>query len=72
MCVQLEYVVVNIKSLKQELGNLGWYMLREGKHEIWTNGSETMAIPRHKEINEFTAKIILRTASRFCIKKEKR
>ena len=28
--------------------------LRE-PHEKWTNGKDSKAVPRHKEINEFTA-----------------
>ncbi|MBI2645967.1 MAG: type II toxin-antitoxin system HicA family toxin [Deltaproteobacteria bacterium] len=44
---------------------MGWYFLRQGKHEVWTNGELTEPIPRHKEIDEFTAKGILRKAQRF-------
>ncbi|MCB0383768.1 MAG: type II toxin-antitoxin system HicA family toxin [Bdellovibrionales bacterium] len=38
-------------------------MLRQGgSHEIWTNGKDKVAVPRHREINEMTAKAILRQA----------
>ncbi len=62
---------MKLKNLKRDLQRHGWYFLRQGKHEIWTNGIETVAIPRHKEIDEFTAKSILRAAEKFPGKKEK-
>ena len=42
---------------------MGWRFLRHGtRHEVWTNGEREVAIPRHNEINEYTAKGILREA----------
>ena len=39
----------------------GWYVLREGgEHTIYTNGEKCEPIPRHKEINEITAKSIIK------------
>lgn len=39
----------------------GWRLIREGgSHMIVTNGKEVEAIPCHKEINEQTAKAIIR------------
>ena len=39
----------------------GWRLIREGgKHMILTDGKELEAIPLHKEINEQTAKAIIR------------
>ena len=39
----------------------GWRLIREGgSHMIVTDGKEVEAIPRHKEINEQTAKAIIR------------
>lgn len=47
----------------RELKALGWRYLREGgKHEIWTDGTEQVAVPRHREIAEGTARNILKTA----------
>jgi len=37
-------------------------MRDRGKHTIWSNGKETEAVPRHKEIAEGTANKILKTA----------
>ena len=32
------------------------------KHDIWSNGMYEIAVPRHREINEITAKTILKVA----------
>jgi mRNA interferase HicA len=53
---------VKKRDLDKALESLGWWILRQGKHEIWTNGYLTIPVPRHKEINEMTAKAILRDA----------
>ena len=46
-----------IKILKE----YGWHKYDEGKrHEKWTNGSLKTTIPRHIEINEITAKQIIK------------
>jgi len=37
--------------------------VREGaNHEVWTIGDERLVIPRHREINEHTAKGIIKKA----------
>ncbi len=56
------------RDLDNELKRLGWWLLRQGKHEIWTNGVLTIPVPRHKEINEMTAKAILRDAKLHVLK----
>jgi len=39
----------------------GWWLEREGgKHTIYTNGKDEEPIPRHNEINEITAKSIIK------------
>jgi len=49
------------KDLEKLLKNNGWYFLRSGgNHDIYTNGKETEALPRHKEINEQLAKAIIK------------
>ena len=54
------------RDLVQELTKLGWWQVSSGHgpHEKWTNGVISRAVPRHKEINEFTAKGILKDARR--------
>lgn len=51
------------KDLIKKLENNGWWKAREGdNHTIYTNGKRSEPIPRHKEINEITAKAILKRA----------
>ncbi|MFH0798653.1 MAG: type II toxin-antitoxin system HicA family toxin [Pseudomonadota bacterium] len=52
------------RELSRRLSELGWRFLRQGgNHELWTNGETFLAVPRHAEVVEFTAKRILRTAA---------
>jgi len=51
------------KELEKRLQRLGWKLDRhERRHDIWTNGEYEIAVPRHNEINEYTAKAILKEA----------
>ena len=51
------------RELEKRLQKLGWKLDRHGsRHDIWTNGEYEIAIPRHNEINEYTAKAILKEA----------
>ena len=51
------------RELEKRLQKLGWRLDRHGhKHDIWTNGEYEIAIPRHNEIHEYTAKAILKEA----------
>jgi mRNA interferase HicA len=57
------------KELIKILAGYGWHLLREGgHHEIWTNGEISVAVPRHREIAESTARRILRKAELNSIK----
>ncbi len=53
-------------DLAHQLTQLGWYVERQGgAHEIWGNGTgRAIAVPRHREINENTARAILRDAGK--------
>jgi len=43
--------------------DLEFEFVREGRsHQIWAIGSERVHIPRHREINEHTARAILKEA----------
>lgn len=56
---------MKVRDLKAALKALGWYPHRDtGKHEIWSNGKKTISIPRHTNINEFTAQAIIAEANR--------
>lgn len=54
---------VKKSELEHELHDCGWWLGRQGRrHEVWTNGKVTEAVPRHKEIDEHTARSIVRKA----------
>jgi len=56
---------VKYKELAKKLVKLGWRLKKQGKkHEIWTDGEFTIPVPRHREINENTAKSILNTVGK--------
>jgi mRNA interferase HicA len=56
---------VKRKELVKRLRILGWVLLREGgHHSVFTDGVRTISVPRHKEINENTAKAILKAAKK--------
>jgi mRNA interferase HicA len=56
---------VKRKDLVRRLRILGWVLLREGgRHSVFTDGVRTMSVPRHKEINENTARAILKAAKK--------
>jgi hypothetical protein len=51
------------RDLKRLLRLLGWRDTGRGaKHEKWTNGFHYIAVPRHREIAEGTARAILQEA----------
>jgi predicted RNA binding protein YcfA (HicA-like mRNA interferase family) len=55
--------LVKRRDLERELRDLGWSLVRNGsRHDIWGKGEGEFAVPRHNEINEYTAKAILREA----------
>jgi hypothetical protein len=40
----------------------GWWVLRQVKHILMTNGSQKVSIPRHNPVNAFTMGGIVRSA----------
>ncbi len=53
------------RELEQQLRDLGWRLQRHGgKHDVWVSpsGSFTECVPRHPEISERLANVILRRA----------
>lgn len=49
------------RDLEKKLKKAGWSFLRSGAdHDIWTNGDDIEAVPRHREINERLAKAIVK------------
>jgi predicted RNA binding protein YcfA (HicA-like mRNA interferase family) len=53
---------VKKRDLEKQLKALGWWQIEGTKHDKWTNGEVVTMVPRHTEINEYTAKGILKTA----------
>jgi len=50
-------------ALEKILKANGWKLVRQGKHEIWSNGGITIPIPRHKgDIPKGTVENILTRA----------
>jgi predicted RNA binding protein YcfA (HicA-like mRNA interferase family) len=51
------------RELERRLREYGWQLSRHGKrHDVWTRGEREIVLPRHTEINEYTARAILREA----------
>ncbi len=54
------------RELKKRLTAMGWWDTCKGsRHEKWTNGIHSVAIPRHREIAEGTAQAILKEAAEY-------
>ncbi len=54
---------MKVNELYKELRKLGWWPTGSGsKHEKWSNGKHTIAIPRHKELNGKTAHKLIQRA----------
>jgi len=53
------------RELERQLRSLGWKRVRRGgKHDLWSDGEQQEAVPRHVEINEKLATAILTRARR--------
>ena len=51
------------RDIEKKLRALGWVLVRHGgRHDVWSNGEREIVVPRHNEINEYTAKAILKDA----------
>ena len=56
-------VVIKRRDLVKRLKAAGYESVRnDGNHEIFSDGKQIIPIPRHREINEITAKEILKRA----------
>ena len=53
------------RELERQLRSLGWKLVRHGgKHDVWSDGEREEAVPRHVEINERLATVILTRAAK--------
>ncbi len=59
------------RDIEKRLKALGYWQDGGSKHDKWTNNETTIMVPRHTEINEYTAKGILREAEQFSRKGKK-
>jgi mRNA interferase HicA len=51
------------RDVERKLREMGFrFWRRGGRHDIWTNGRWEIVVPRHREINEVTARFILKEA----------
>jgi len=51
------------RDIIKELEKNGWQFTRHGGgHDIYIKGMETVSVPRHREVNEGTAKTIVKKA----------
>ena len=51
------------REIERVLKSLGWCLLRHGsRHDVWSRGLARLTVPRHDEINEYTAAAILKEA----------
>jgi mRNA interferase HicA len=51
------------RGIERKLRSLRWFLTRHGgRHDVWSNGERDLVVPRHNEINEYTAKAILKEA----------
>lgn len=49
------------RDLEKRFKKAGWSFLRSGgNHDVWTNGVDVVAIPRHNEINERLAQSLIK------------
>ncbi|MBR2071470.1 MAG: type II toxin-antitoxin system HicA family toxin [Phascolarctobacterium sp.] len=49
------------RELLKLFKNAGWYFLRNGaNHEIYTDGKNQEAIPRHSDVNERLARALIK------------
>ena len=53
------------RDLEKKLKQLGWWKITGAKHDKWTNGRDSVPVPRHNEINEYTAKGIVKEAEKY-------
>jgi mRNA interferase HicA len=51
------------RERERRLREQGWQLARHGKrHDVWLLGEREIAVPRHTDINEYTARAILKEA----------
>jgi predicted RNA binding protein YcfA (HicA-like mRNA interferase family) len=55
---------MKLRDLEKRLRSLGWSLVRHGaRHDVWSDGERELVVPGHNEINEYTARAILKNAA---------
>ena len=58
-----DVTAIKRRDLVKRLTTAGYLSVRnDGGHEIFSNGNQVIPVPRHREVNEMTAKAILKRA----------
>lgn len=52
---------INTKEFIRILNQNGFYMVRSNKHMIFSNGTQTVAVPHTKVVNNMLAKRLMKT-----------
>lgn len=52
---------MRVNDIEKILSKMGYQLVRNSKHKIWSNGTKSVPVPHSKEINRNTAKGILKT-----------
>lgn len=53
------------RELENALKAIGWWFSHDGgEHAFWTNGHHYVQVPRHRELNEYTARGIIKQAKK--------
>jgi mRNA interferase HicA len=58
------YVYMKKRDLEQILKDMGFELVGGSKHDKWCIGEHCTLVPRHREINEITAKQIIKQAQK--------
>ena len=53
-------LIALIATAARESG-IAFELVRQGNHEVWRCGAKVFPVPRHREINEHTARGIMRS-----------
>ena len=55
---------MKIVELIRNLNDAGYHLVRDSKHKIFSNGINSIAVPRHKEVNRMVAQKIMKQINR--------
>lgn len=59
LSVNKRTLIKQIRAIAKKDGLELTFLREGGNHEIWSIGGQRLVIPRHREINEYTARSII-------------